>query len=265
MAGQPFLTSIDGVITPTAEALLPLPDDGLFRGDGVFEVIRCYGGHPFAFGEHLDRMERSGAALDLELDRRAIEAEVAGLLDRMGAGDHLLRIVTTRSGRRVISSEPLPQHATSAALATVTYSASVILNGVKSLSYAANMQATRMARKAGADEALLVTPDRLVLEPATSTLFWVSRSGALRTTDTAAGVLDSITRRKVIEGCEVEVGRFDLDDLLAATEAFLASTTREIQAVREVDGRQIPTGPGPRTRQAAEVVAAAVDRETGRR
>jgi branched-chain amino acid aminotransferase len=261
MADTQLLTSVDGLVTPTAEALLPLPDDGFFRGDGVFEVLRCYRGRPFAIEEHLDRMDASAAAIGLPVDRAAVEAEAGVLLDAVGPADCLLRIIATRAGRRVLAIEPLPEHPRSVSLATVTYSPTVILNGVKSLSYAANMQATRIAKDAGADEALLVTAGGLVLEPPTSTLFWVSSSGALRTTETEAGVLESITRRRVLEGCEVDVGRFDLADVLEATEAFLASTTREIQPVHAVDDRQIPTEPAPRTREAAAVFAAAVEAE----
>jgi branched-chain amino acid aminotransferase len=258
MAELPLLTSVDGLITPASEALLPLPDDGFFRGDGVFEVMRCYRGRPFALGEHLDRMERSAATIDMAIDRAAVESDISELLGRVSGEDCLLRIVVTRTGRRVLSIEALPVHPPSVSLATVTYSPTVILNGVKSLSYAANMQATRIAKKAGADEALLVTGEDLVLEPPTSTLFWVSSGGRLRTTDTGAGVLDSITRRRVIAGCDVEIGSYDLSDVLAASEAFLASTTREIQAVRSIDGQTIPTEPSPRTREAAEVFVMAV-------
>jgi branched-chain amino acid aminotransferase len=260
MSGLPLLTSIDGVITPSDEALLPLPDDGFFRGDGAFEVLRSYEGRLFALEEHLDRLEASAKALDLQIERDAIEAEAGALMARLGenAMDCLLRIVATRAGRRVLSIEPLPVHPRSVALATVVYSPTVILNGVKSLSYAANMQATRIAKEAGADEALLVTPEGIVLEPPTSTLFWVSREGPLRTTDTGAGVLDSITRRKIMERCEVETGHFGIADVLASNEAFLASTTREVQPVHAIDGRALPTDPAPRTREAAAAFAQAV-------
>ena len=258
MVEAQLLTSVDGRITPSAEAVLPLPDDGFFRGDGVFEVLRCYGGRPFAMEEHLDRMDASAASIGLEVDRPAVEADARRLLERAGAADCLLRVVSTRAGRRVLAIEPLPRHSPSVSLATVRYSPTVILDGVKSLSYAANMQATRIAKESGADEALLVTAGGLVLEPPTSTLFWVSADGVLRTTDTAAGVLESITRRRVLEGCDVEVGRFDIADVLGASEAFLASTTREVQPVHAVDGSSIPTDPAPRTREAAAVFAAAV-------
>ncbi len=202
----PSLTSVDGAIGPSDSAILVLPDDGLLRGDGVFEVIRNYGGRPFALKEHLDRIERSAAAIALEVDRSAIETEAASLLRRAGDLDCLLRVVCTRGGRRILALEPLPVHTGTISLATVSYTPTVILNGVKSLSYAANMQATRIAVDAGAAEALLVRPDGVVLEAPTSTLFWVSPTGSLRTTDTETGVLKSITRAKLMERLDVETG-----------------------------------------------------------
>jgi branched-chain amino acid aminotransferase len=259
-----LLTSVDGVITPSFEAMLPLPDDGFFRGDGAFEVVRSYAGHLFARTEHLDRLEASAASIDLQIQRQTLEAEIETLMEAVGRSgpdpDCLLRIVVTRAGRRVLSVEPLPVHAASVALATVTYAPSMILNGVKSLSYAANMQATRIASRAGADEALLLTQEGLILEPPTSTLFWVSSSGVLRTTETTAGVLDSITRRRVIENLEVECGQFPIEDATGASEAFLASTTREIQPVHSIDGISIPLAPAPRTRAAAMALRETVGR-----
>ena len=247
----PFKYSIDGEILEPGEACLPLPDDGLFRGDGVFEVLRLYDGRPFAFADHLDRMERSAAAIELEIDRAVLESEAASLIAEVSS-DCLLRFVATRRGRRILTLEELPDHNPTIALATVTYSPTLILNGVKSLSYGANMQATRMAKAAGADEALFVRPDGVVLEPPTSTIFWATAAGQLRTPMLEAGVLDSITRRKVIERVDVEEGEFPLEDLLSAPEAFLASTTREIQPVASVGERVFPEAPGQATRIATE-------------
>src|SRR6188472_1595577 len=136
------LASVDGVISPTTEATIPLPDDGLYRGDGVFEVIRLYEGYPFALHQHLDRLERSAAAIELPVDREAVERELDALLNEIGRADAQLRIVITRGGRRILLIENLPAVAASVRLATVTYQPTVILTGVKSLSYAANMQAT---------------------------------------------------------------------------------------------------------------------------
>ena len=85
------------------------------------------------------------------------------------------------------------------ALATVTYAPTRVLDGVKSLSYAANMLATRIAREQGADEALLVTPHGRVLEGPTTSFFYVL-DGALCTPPLEDRILDSITRPRAVRG-----------------------------------------------------------------
>lgn len=250
--------SIDGEIREPGEAFLPLPDDGLLRGDGVFEVARVYGGKPFALDLHFDRMERSAATIELPLDRPGLERDAKNLIASVDDPDFLIRLVQTRAGRRILSIEELPVYTPTISLATVTYSPTVILNGVKSLSYAANMQVTRLARAAGADEALFVRPDGVVLELPTSTIFWATDDGRLRTPALEAGVLDSITRRKIVERLDVEQGEFHLEDLLAASEAFVASTTREAHPVSRVDDREMPLVDGEQTRAAAAAFAAAL-------
>jgi branched-chain amino acid aminotransferase len=245
------LASVDGAISPTADATIALPDDGLYRGDGVFEVIRLYAGRPFALKQHLDRLERSAAAIELPVEREPLERELDALLEAFGHGDAQLRIIVTRAGRRILLVENLPDKGHSVRLATVTYSPSVILTGVKSLSYGANMQATRIAQGRGADEALLVRPDGIVLEAPTSTIFWVSPEGGLRTPSLGTGILESITRAHIVRDLHVDEGEFEVDDLLGTHEAFLASTVREVQPVAAIDGQNLAV-PGPRTQEAAE-------------
>jgi branched-chain amino acid aminotransferase len=259
------LASIDGAVEPTAEAVVPLPDDGLYRGDGVFEVIRLYRGRAFALADHLDRIERSAAAIELPVARQALEAELAALLQRVGAEDGQVRIVLTRGGRRIVLSEPLPSWNETLTVATVTYAPSVILTGVKSISYAANMQATRIAKGRGAEEAILVRPEGVVLEAPTSSIFWATDEGRLQTPSLECGILDSITRSRLIaelEASEVEVTRsaYAVGDLLGASEAFLASTTREVQAISRVDERELDA-PGPLTLDAQAAFTRVVERE----
>lgn len=256
MTGLEELASVDGRVTPTAEAMVPMKDDGLYRGDGAFEVIRLYEGRPFALGDHVDRLWRSAAAIELEFDRPALENEIKALISAAGGPDGQLRLIVTRGGRRIAAIEPVPAHAETLTVATVTYSPTVILNGVKSLSYAANMQSTRLAKAQGADEAVLVQPDGIVLEPPTSSVFWVSPGGGLRTPALDVGVLESITRDRLVKALDVEEGAWPVADLRSAREAFLASTTREIQAVASIDGKALPEAPGPRTREAQEAFAA---------
>jgi branched-chain amino acid aminotransferase len=255
------LASVDGEIGPTAEARISLKDDGLYRGDGAFEVIRLYAGRPFTLDDHVARLERSAAALRLEFDRMALRAEIDALLAEAGPIEGQMRLIVTRGGRRIAATEPIPHHDETIKLGSVTYQPTIILNGVKSLSYGANMLATRLAKEAGAEEALLVRPDGIVLEPPTSSIFWVAE-GALRTTSLAEGVLASITRDRLMKAVPgVEEGAWTLDQLKESSEAFLASTTRELQAVASIDGVALPAAPGPRTREAQAAFAAARDAE----
>src|SRR4051794_19784707 len=123
MAGEfQELASVDGRVSPTAEAVVPLKDDGLYRGDGAFEVIRIYGGRLFAIEDHLDRLQRSATAIEMQFDRPALEAEIEALLEQAGEIEGQLRLIVTRGGRRLAMTEPLPPHAETLRLATVTYS-----------------------------------------------------------------------------------------------------------------------------------------------
>jgi len=231
------LACLDGAVMPAADAVVPATDEGLLRGDGVFEVMRLYGGKPYALEEHLDRLDRSATNLRLPIDVAAVRADVARLLDA-AAGEPepgALRIVVTRGRRRLLLVEELPQHAPSIRLATVTYAPVRLLDGIKSLSYAANMLATRLAQEQGADEALLVTPHGRVLEAPTSSIFWVAR-GVVSTPPLSDHILASITRALAIELAGAEERSCTEEDLLAADEAFLVSTTRELQPVASLDG-----------------------------
>jgi branched-chain amino acid aminotransferase len=221
-------------------------------------VVRVYEGRPFALEEHLQRMERSALNLRLPIDLEAIRADANRLLAHAGPGpDHeLLRIVATRGGRRLLLTEPLPSSPEHVRLGSITYSPTRVLDGVKSLSYAANMLASRLARERGFDEALLVTPHGRVLEAPTSSVFWV-KDGALLTPPLDEHILASITRRIVIEEAEATERSCSLQELLEADEAFLASTTREVQPVSGSDARRL-TAPGPVTRRVAAAVAARI-------
>jgi branched-chain amino acid aminotransferase len=255
------LASIDGAVMAAAEATIPVTDEGLLRGDGVFEVIRLYEGRPFAFDEHLARMEGSAANLRLPADVAALRVDVERLLERAGAVDALLRLVITRGGRRLALIEPLPEHPPAIRLATVTFAPTRVLDGIKSLSYAGNMLATRLAKERGADEALLVTPHGRVLEGPTSTFMWAS-GGSLRTPPLAEHILESITRRRLLDLMDVVEETCTLDDLAGADEAFLTSTVREVQAVAGIDDGDLPVG-GPLTEEAARLLRDRIAAELG--
>jgi len=248
---------------PAAQAVIPATDEGLLRGDGAFEVIRVYDGGPFAFEEHLARLERSAGNLRLPIDLEAVRADAHRLLAEAGVGpDHdLLRIVLTRGGRRLMFTEPLPPSPERLRLKSVTYAPTRILDGVKSLSYAANMLAGRLAREDGFDDALLVTPHGRVLEAPTSSIFWVQDELVL-TPPLADHILASITRRVVIEIARAREQACTLEDLAAASEVFIASTTREVQPVAAVDEQSFGED-SPVTERIAAWVSARIQSELG--
>jgi branched-chain amino acid aminotransferase len=256
------LACVDGDFMPAHEATIPATDEGLLRGDGAFEVIRVYDGKPFALAEHLDRLERSGANLRLEnVWRHELEGEIPQLLaDRGGAEfDGCLRIVVTRGGHRILLTEPLPRKPARIRLGVVEYAPTHVLDGIKSLSYGANMLCSRLARERGFDEALLVTPHGSVLEAPTSSLFWVDGGGTVYTPPLGEHILASITRNRVMEVADVQERRCSMDDLRAASEAFLASTTREVHSIAAVEDIELPDG--ERTREIAAAVSSRIQQE----
>ncbi len=248
------ISCLDGQIAATEETFLPVSDEGFLRGDGAFEVIRVYAGVAFALVDHLERLERSAASLLLAAPPRAeLDDDVARTLAARGgqAFDGCLRVVLTRGGRRLVMTEPLPPHADRVRLGFVTFAPTRVLDGVKSLSYAANMLSSRLARERGFDEALLVTPHGRVLEAPTSSLFWADGNGRLITPPLDDHILASITRERLLRLVDVDESPTSTVDLLGASEAFLASTTREVHPVASIEGHHF-SAVGPRTREAAE-------------
>jgi branched-chain amino acid aminotransferase len=257
------MASIDGEIMAAAEATIPATDEGLVRGDGAFEVVRVYDGVPFAMDEHMARMERTGRGLHLPVDIEAVRADAYRLLAEAGSGpDHqLLRMMVTRGGRRVLLTEQLLESPERIRLLSTTYAPTRILDGIKSLSYAANMLATRLAKEAGFDDALLVTPHGRVLEAPTRSVFWVA-GGELCTTPLSEHVLASITRALIIEVTDVAERAITLDELYAAEEVFVASTTREVHPVAAVDDHEY-TAPSPVTERIAGLVTERIKAKLG--
>jgi branched-subunit amino acid aminotransferase/4-amino-4-deoxychorismate lyase len=243
-----------------ADGVVPVTDSSVLRGDGCFEVIRSYAGRPFALDEHIARLEASAGALDIPLPGRD---ELRQWIEQAAAscGDCVVRVVVTRGsavpgtdgdpnvivfGHRSGKSEgpatllpvPAPWHA-----AGVDWE----LAGAKVLSYAPNMAATRRAVAEGFGDALLVTPEGVILEGPTFSVAWVVE-GVLETPGLDLGILDSITRRVMLDmaselGLEFVEGTWDLGRLDHAQEAMALSTVREIQPVSAIGLRRFHEGP----------------------
>lgn len=243
-----------------SDGRIPVTDSSVLRGDGCFEVLRAYRGEAFALEQHLDRLERSAGALEVELPPRdTLEDWIAKVSGEVGDG--AVRVVVTRGSSVPGLSDPSNvivfghswhRDSEPARLLPVVapwHTAGVAwdLAGAKIISYAPNMSATRRALANGFDDALLLTERKLILEGPTFSVAWVV-DGVLETPSLGLGVLDSITRRTVLDiadeiGLEVEEGSWDLSRLEAATEVTALSTIREVQPVVAVGDFEWEPGP----------------------
>jgi len=258
---------IDGALCAPDTPARPLLDDGLVRGDGVFEGLRAYARRPRTPDAHLDRLATSAAGIDLPIDRDRIARELDALCAAAGAPDCAVRIMLTRGGQRIIREEPLPELPGSWLLSAQAHRITPLLIGSKTLSYAANMQANRRAKAAGADEALLYDPDTTaILEAPTSSFLWLE-GDKVCAPPLSTGILDSITRRLVAEVTDLHVHARRLDDLQDAEGGMLVSTVMELQPVHGVQGivewHGVPARLAELTRALAEVSAARAVPATG--
>jgi branched-chain amino acid aminotransferase len=258
-----MLAILDGTLSDASEARIPVSDDGFLRGDGVFEVIRLYGGRPFALDDHLARLGNSAANLRLSVDLDAARADVEALVEANDVDEAALRIVVTRGGHRLAMIEELKPLPPTLAVASIQYAPTRVLDGIKSLSYAANVLARRLAQERGADEALLVTPHGRVLEGPTCTFVCSFDGETLVTPPLSEHILDSITRRRLVALCDVRDQVVSSDELPRVREAFMTSTLREVHPIHAIDGAALSGTPGPLTQQAATRIRAHIEHELG--
>lgn len=233
---------MDGRVVPASEATVPLMDDGFLRGDAVFDAIYVRDGRTHAREAHLARLRRSAKTLGIRIP--VLRQVIADLLAAWGGHEGSLRIVITRGGavRGILEAVNRPE---SIALQPLELAWRSLLTGVKTVSYAANVLAGRQARQAHADDAVIVV-DGVVHELPTAAIVWV-QDGALRAPDPSRlPILDSVTLGELAGVVPVELGIWELDDLLTADEVFVTSASRLVLPVHAVGDAEYPS-PGPVT------------------
>jgi branched-chain amino acid aminotransferase len=246
-------------------------DHGLTVGDGVFETIAVRAGRPLAATRHLARLVRSALALGLPApDTGALRAAVDEVTTAGDATDAVLRVVYT-SGSGPLGSDrgdgrptaavllgPAPERPETTDVITVPWPRNErgALVGVKTTSYAENVLALAEARRQCASEAIFANTAGNLCEGSGSNVFLVL-DGRLLTPPLSAGCLAGVSRALIVERCGLDVAECDvpMTALATAEEAFLTSATRNVQAIRHIDGRPLPRCPGPRTEEAAAAYA----------
>ncbi|HEV2767960.1 MAG TPA: aminotransferase class IV [Acidimicrobiales bacterium] len=268
---------VNGRLLPADQAAVSAFDHGVVVGDGVFETMRVYRGTPFALRRHLDRLGHSAAGLGLALPGRStLEGALAEVLAASGLAEARLRLTVTGgpaplgSGRgtgpptviaAVAPLDPVPPTADVAVVPWPRNERGAVA-GLKTTSYAENVVALARAAAAGAGEAVFANTRGELCE-GTGTNVVVGVGGRLLTPPLSSGCLAGVTRALVLERCGVEEQALPLSTLVDAEEAFLTSTTREVQPIATVDGHRLPDPPGPLTAAAmarfAELIASDLD------
>jgi len=248
-----------GLVDP-GEPVLAADDEGFTRGRAAFETMRVYDGRPFRFEQHLSRLAASAERIGLEApDRREVERLAAMALGHAGLSDAVLRLYWTPGSpggehRAIALVSTIPDWIEEArgrgqqliSLVQQRRSAPWLLPATKSTSYAVSIAAEAEAKARGADDAVFVDADGIVLEGPVTNIWW--REGdILLTPSLEVGILAGETRAALLElaaedGQEVEQGVFPLERLLAADEVFTSSSIRELMPVVAVDGHPFEIG-----------------------
>ncbi|WP_395691528.1 aminotransferase class IV [Nocardioides sp.] len=258
---------IDGALLADAGApAVPVSDHGLTVGDGVFEAVKIVDGLPFALDRHLERLQRSAQGLGLPaVDEAAVRRGITAVLDGQDLPLGRLRITVTGgpaplgSGRGdagptlIVVADAMTPWPDTTTVATVPWPRNErgALAGLKTTSYAENVVALARAREHGATEAVFANLAGHLCEGTGSNVFYVV-DGELRTPTLASGCLAGVTRALILEwygGREVDE---PIEVVHEASEVFLASTTRDAQAVSRWDDRELEA-PGPVTTAVREM------------
>ncbi|MFA5884085.1 MAG: aminotransferase class IV [Acidimicrobiia bacterium] len=268
---------LNGALVDADAAGVSPMDHGLLTGDGVFETLRVYDRRVFAWDRHLDRLAHSAGALALPLpDRATLRAAADAVIAADPDGNGRLRITVTGGPAPLGSERGETPPTVIVAMGTLrafppTEAVLVVpwtrnehgaTAGLKTISYAENVRALAHAHAHGASEAVFANTRGDLCEATGSNVF-VVRDGVVRTPPGEAGCLLGVTRALVIDCCadagiaceEVPV---PMTALREADEAFLTSSTREVQAIASVDGVALPVAPGPVTLRLRAAFAALV-------
>jgi branched-chain amino acid aminotransferase len=294
VSDDPLEYHVNGSLVPAADATVSVRDRGFQYGDGVFETLRVYGGEPFAWTSHRDRLQRSaetlgfGDAVPDDLRERINETLTANDLSEAYCKVSVTRGVQPgkltpdpevdptvvvfvadlpRGGKADAGGESVwSEPATVQTVETRRVPDATLPADAKTHNYLNGILARLELQQNGtaetADEALVRTVDGHVAEGATSNLFFID-GGTLKTPSDDLPILPGVTRSVVLDlaasdGIPLETGRYGVSDVRNADEAFLTNSTWEIRPISSLDGVDLSNG--PITRRLAQLFDERVER-----
>ena len=268
-----FPVWLNGALVDSSDASVPVFDHGLTVGDGVFETLRTEGGVPFAMRRHLARLHRSLTGLGLELTRSDDELREAMTTVAAAVGGRAKVRLTVTGGPGPLGSSrepgsvtvyvagaPLEPWPRTGAAVTVPWRRNEhsAVAGLKTTSYAENVVALDRAHAAGASEAIFANTAGDLCEGTGSNVF-VVHDGVVRTPPLSSGCLAGVTRELLLAHAAERIveERVSMEQLATADEVFLTSSTRDVQGLHRLDGRDLDA-PGPVTCRMEAAFAALV-------
>jgi D-alanine transaminase len=259
---------LNGGFMPLAEAKVPVLDRGFIFGDGVYEVVPVYSKVPFRLEEHLDRLERSLGAVGIRnpYTREQWRGFIASLVSRQPFDDQGVYFQVTRGVAKrdhafpkdaqptvFMMSNPLvppPRSQVESGAAAITARDNRWLRcDIKSISLIGNVLLRQLSAEADAVETILLRDGKLT-EASSSNVFIV-KDGVIQSPPKNELILPGITYDVVVElarghGLALELGEIAEAELRAADEIWVTSSSKEVLAIVELDGRQVGDGrPGP--------------------
>jgi D-alanine transaminase len=258
------LAYVNGEFSPISEARISVDDRGYMFGDGVYEVVRTYGGKPWLLNRHQRRLERSLAEIGIrDFDVDSFEAVIDEGIKRAGNQETLIYYHITRGSTArthawdegltpnvIFTFRPMPASDKDQGELGVSIVTLPDLRwgrcDIKSLNLLANVMAKQQAHEQGAFEAAFVDRGDFITEGTSTSIFFVL-DGVLRTHPLANAILPGITRGLILElanalGFRVEERAVRSKDLSDVNEAFLTGTTADLTPVVEVNGRRVGGG-----------------------
>ncbi|MBT7132196.1 MAG: 4-amino-4-deoxychorismate lyase [Actinobacteria bacterium] len=259
---------VNGQLVDRSTPSISAVDHAIVVGDGVFETLQVAGGTPFALTRHLARLRFSSDGLGLlPPDDDQVRQAVASVLDADPQAG-LVRITWSSGagplgssrgdgpGTLIVATQKANvwEASTRVHLCPWTRNEHGALVGLKTTSYAENVLALDAAHQRQCSEALFLNTAGLLCE-GTGTNLFVVVDDQLVTPPLSSGCLAGITRALVLEVTDAQEGDLHPDDLAQASEAFLTSSTRDVQAISRIDDLALPQAPGPQTQAAAVAFA----------
>ena len=251
---------INGKEVKKEEFNIPVENLAIWRGDGIFEAIAIHNGYLFAIDKHMERFAKSAEKMFFDdIDFEKIKEDLISIASKFDNG--YMRVIIGRGTDKdksdvYIFYQDLINFPESFSLQSQKahwqsggdFSLDEVENiGSKTISYAMNINQTRLAQKRGYTDSLLLNKDGIVLEGPTFCVSWIINN-KIYVPSLDLGILDSITRRTLIDiakeaGLDLKIENIHINDIYNVDTVFALSTAKHGIFVSQIDDQTYTEDP----------------------